>query len=79
MSAFRDIVARWPSRTAFAEAGGFSKAQVDKWCERGRSPGEHDVAIVRAATACGIAVTYEELARIRAGKGATASPEADAA
>lgn len=75
MMTFDALADRFPSRRALAAQIGAKRDLVDKWCERGRSPGDWDVALMEAAEAFGVALTFEELARCRDRRGAAASGE----
>ncbi len=63
----QQIISRWPSRTEFADDIGERATLVAVWVHRGSIPAERDVAIVEAAQARRIVLTYEDLARMRAG------------
>lgn len=63
----REIIKKWPSRRVFAFEVGVPKSHVDLWVHRDSIPAERDVAIIRAAVARSVPLTYEDLARMRVG------------
>jgi hypothetical protein len=78
MDSFRDIIDRWPSRSALGEEAGASASLVSKWWQRDSIPSEYWIGIVGAAERRGISgVNTESLARLAARKieGATPVPE----
>ena len=66
MNQFRDIIGIWPSLREAAAEIGVDRETVKSWAQRNRIPAEHDVAVVRAASARGVALSYEHLAQLRA-------------
>lgn len=63
----REIIGRWPSQTVLAGDVGRSRNTIYSWANRNRIPGDLDVDLVAAAKSRGIDLTFEDLARARAG------------
>lgn len=60
------IFALWPSVAALASDIGEPYPTVNAWKQRGSIPAKHDIKLVSAAEARGIALSYEKLADARA-------------
>lgn len=66
----RGIISLWPSRRAIAADTGRSMATIHSWWNRNSIPGDVDVVLVHAAFHRGFKLTFEDLARSRAGEAA---------
>lgn len=62
----RHIILRWPNRAALAADAGRSVITVHSWWRRNALPADIDCLLVEAARLRGIALSFEELARLRA-------------
>lgn len=63
-----ELIDLWPSQTTLAaDLGEEDATLVRMWKYRQRIPAEYDVRIVDAATARGLPISFETLARLRAG------------
>lgn len=66
----------WPTAAELARDLGEKEVTVRAWKGRGRIPADRDVALVRLAPKYGKALTFEHLARIRAGETDVSIPDA---
>ncbi len=62
------IFALWPSVSQMARDLDVPIQTCHAWKRRGSIPSKHDVAIVKHAASNNIVLTYEQVARIRAGE-----------
>ncbi|MBR9766003.1 MAG: hypothetical protein GYB53_21430 [Rhodobacteraceae bacterium] len=67
----------WPSVAQMARDLGEKDVTVRAWKARGSIPAGQDVKLVKAASELGKALTYEHLARLRAGDSDVVIPNAD--
>ncbi len=70
MKTARDILDLWPTRAEVARDIGYPDVTVRAWGNRNRIASAADVALVNAAKRRGFDLTFEELARSRAGASA---------
>ncbi len=78
ISAFRDVVALWPTPDALADEIGAGVAAVRKWPQRDNIPAEWWVAILATDKAKLAGVTAELLAELAAREAAEPSEAAEA-
>ena len=67
----------WPSVAQMARDLGEKDVTVRAWKARGNIPAGQDVKLVNAARKLGKALTYEHLARLRAGEDDVVIPNTD--
>ncbi len=67
----RDILDMWPSRAELARDLDEASVTVRQWGRNNSIPGKADVGLVSAAKRRGFMLTFEMLARSRAGAPAT--------
>lgn len=68
-SSIKDLMARWPSRTEFAQDVGAPPSIVHKWFSSDRIPARWQARVVRAAVSRGFSdITAEWMLRVHAEK-----------
>ncbi len=67
----------WPTTAQMARELGEKEVTVRAWKRRGRIPAEKDIELVRTAKSHGKNLTFENLAKIRAGESDVVICDAD--